>query len=283
VKLITWNVARRSAVSAQVEALSALEPDIVALQEVTRGTAEKLATHLNAIGLSSVITTFPRDSPPESTRRIGQLIASRLRMDQSIPPLRTPWPESVLSARVQAPWGWTDIHSTHIPHGSGHEWLKIETLETIYQAFSGGSRASPAIVCGDFNAPQAETVDGETVTWAQRVARDGTAALRKRIRGKPAERWDAGERNVLRGLERHGFVDAFRSSHGFGRREFSWFSNNRGERVGRRFDHIFVSNELVVVTCEYIHHVRENNLSDHSALGVTLATSAERSGTSLTK
>ena len=61
-------------------------------------------------------------------------------------------------------------------------------------------------------------------------------------------------------------IDAYRHLHGYGRQEFSWFLKRKELRIGRRFDHVFCSPELKVLACEYLHHLREEGLSDHSAL-----------------
>src|SRR4029450_1991342 len=42
-------------------------------------------------------------------------------------------------------------------------------------------------------------------------------------------------------------------------------------RIGRRFDHAFCSPEFKILRCEYLHEVRERNLSDHSALELEFA------------
>jgi len=61
-------------------------------------------------------------------------------------------------------------------------------------------------------------------------------------------------------------IDAYRQPHGYGRQEFSWFLKHKALTVGRRFDHVFCSPELQVSACEYLHDLRTQGLSDHSAL-----------------
>jgi exodeoxyribonuclease-3 len=60
------------------------------------------------------------------------------------------------------------------------------------------------------------------------------------------------------------FVDAFRFFHP-SKNEYSWFSR---ENNGYRFDHIFVSEKMskILNDCFYIHDVRLQKLSDHSAM-----------------
>jgi exonuclease III len=82
---------------------------------------------------------------------------------------------------------------------------------------------------------------------------------------------DAAERRVLVSLAEHDLHDVFRHLYGHGTTAFSWYSNHRGTRVGRRFDHVFASLSLVPVSCEYLHSLRQQGLSDHSAVEVRFA------------
>ena len=93
----------------------------------------------------------------------------------------------------------------------------------------------------------------------------------RRKRGGSATRWDAAERNILTGLAPFGFRDAFRSLHGYSIDAGSWVLR-RGDRVvRRRFDHIFVSAELRVAQCQYLHEWREAGLSDHAPIEADVA------------
>ena len=69
-------------------------------------------------------------------------------------------------------------------------------------------------------------------------------------------------------LSKRGYVDAFRNIHG-DVREFSWYSHQGN---GYRYDHCYVSASLASVLndCRYCHDLREEGLSDHSAMVLTL-------------
>jgi len=69
-------------------------------------------------------------------------------------------------------------------------------------------------------------------------------------------------------LEEAGMTDAFRHVHG-DVKEYSWFSHQGN---GFRYDHTYVSSDLlpVVSQCGYDHSVREEGLSDHSAMVLRL-------------
>lgn len=68
-------------------------------------------------------------------------------------------------------------------------------------------------------------------------------------------------------MTEHGYRDAFRTLHGYSRRDRSWLYPNG--RMGYRLDHILVRG-LAVAACEYRHDLRERRLSDHSAIWADL-------------
>ena len=64
------------------------------------------------------------------------------------------------------------------------------------------------------------------------------------------------------GLRDLGFADAWRTLHGYDRKEPSWVFSHGG---GWRLDHAFVSADLEAVAATYHHGWRDAGLSDHSA------------------
>jgi len=85
-----------------------------------------------------------------------------------------------------------------------------------------------------------------------------------KLRPDRGERWDRAELALIKGLEPHGFHDAFRDLHGYGRREPSWEWPRTGG--GYRLDHLIVSAEIDVHAVAYLHEWRKEGLSDHSPL-----------------
>jgi exonuclease III len=175
-----------------------------------------------------------------------------------------PWPERILSVAVLSPGCAINVHTTHIPPGCTNGWKKVEMLEAVSAVVSEHSNA-PSILCGDFNVPQAETPDGRIVTWGEDVV-DGEPRIWGRWKGGEGRDWDRAERTVMEGGAQRHLIDAYRHLHGYGRQEFSWFVKRKEKRIGRRFDHVFCSRDLVIKGCEYLHGVREDGFSDHSAL-----------------
>jgi exonuclease III len=273
-RLVTWNVARRiRCIAGQVAALHDRAVDVAALQEVTTSSHPLLVDALASIGLKHSAFSLALSKTPEQLigpRRFGQLIASRWPLHVFAPELFSiPWPERVLSVLVRPPRADFEVHTAHIPPGSSNGWVKIRTFEGIYARLASDSE-HPRVLCGDFNSPQHETSEGETITWGQDVI-NGRGVCRGKWRGGTGAEWDRGERNVLVGLANFDLRDVFRSLHGFERQEYSWYLSRKGSRKGRRFDHIFASSELNATRCGYLHALREMGLSDHSPLEVDLS------------
>jgi exonuclease III len=262
-RLVSWNVAgRRKLAAQQIDFLGGLEPQVVALQEVRPTTAEKWQHGLSAAGLPySVTSPLGQRQGLPGARRTGVLTASTwpvIATNESV----GPWNEKVLATRIDTPGGLIDVVNVHVPPGSSNGWVKVEVLEAVFDFIS--SLEGPRVLTGDFNLPQEELEDGTVVTWAQTRRANGTYSLRP-SRGA---RWDSAERNIMEGLPRRGLSDAFRSVHGAAAREYSWYSLNRGKRVGRRFDHVFASQELPLHACRYIAEGCDTGLSDHSPIVV---------------
>jgi exonuclease III len=274
-KLVSWNVnARVAKASAQCDALASREPDLVALQEVTTRTWPVLHYGLRSFGLPFVVNSFdlaPRTAELTGPRRYGLLIASRSPIG-AVPGVRfnVPWPECILAVTISVPGFEIALYTTHIPPGSSNYWIKVEMLEGVYAAL-GYAVQVPRVLCGDFNTPQIEMSNGEIVTWAQKMDKQGRAILRVRFRGGPGARWDAAERNVLEGLAKFDLADVYRAVHGYAVHDFSWYLKRKGMIVGRRFDHVFAAACLKPVSCEYLHSFREAALSDHSPIEVVFA------------
>lgn len=82
------------------------------------------------------------------------------------------------------------------------------------------------------------------------------------------------EYDFYRAFSKAGFADAFRITHPNGM-DYSWFGRpcGNGHRNGYRFDHTFITNAdaTTVRDCRYLHEGRENGLSDHSPMTLTVS------------
>jgi exonuclease III len=254
-RLITWNVNRRTSVLAeQAAALAGREPDVVALQEVTRGSWPLWRAALTTIGLPHARCSLEAADPdrqPLSRRRTGVVIAARTPLADA-EALAVPWPETALAAAA----GRVTVHAVHVPNAA-NGWIKPDTLAAVRAGLE--ATGGPRILCGDLNTPRRELADGTVLSFA----RDS----RGRLREERGERWDAGELGVVPGLRDLGFADAFRAVHGPAAHEPSWVWKHGG---GWRLDHIFASAELAVSASVYHHGWRDAGLSDHSPLEADL-------------
>lgn len=255
-RFLTWNLnGRVKRLQEQVDAIAALNCDLVTLQEVKENTAAILRDCLNAHGFGHAADSFQRCANRSiliGPRRYGDLISSRFPF-HLLPETEfsIPWPERVLSALIETPIGDLELHTTHIPPGSSNGWIKIETLEGIYNRLARPS-TTRRILCGDFNTPKEEKSDGRILTWR----REGS-------------RWDLGERNIVLGLADYDLVDVYLYRHGYQCKDFSWYAR---AHTGRRFDHVFASRKAIEgIECSYLHSIRESRLSDHSPLLVDFA------------
>ena len=79
-RVITWNVARRSSrLAEQAAALASREPDVVALQEITDTTLPLWRAVLERIGLPHIRASLDTADParrPAQRRRTGVLLGS---------------------------------------------------------------------------------------------------------------------------------------------------------------------------------------------------------------
>src|SRR3954452_22516014 len=275
IRLISWNVNTRvRCLPDQVAALVARQPDIVALQEVTRTTASPLSTGLAQGGLIHAIDSFQLalpDAPLTGRRRYGELLASRWPL-VALPPsaLAIPWTERVLSALIASPAGEIACHTTYIPTGATNGQIKLDTMDGLYRHLAV-AHSGHRILCGDLNALQAEFPDGNIATFGQGKRRNGTFGGWRSWGGVSGQEWDRAERSIVTGLAAYDLADAFRAVHGYTIQDASWFWTGLGKQVGYRLDHAFASASLRPTRAAYLHPFRLDHLSDHSPLEVDFA------------
>jgi exonuclease III len=259
-RLITWNVARRhSRLVEQAAALASREPDVVALQEVTRRTLPLWRRAFELMGL-----VYLRASREDAERARGGtevMLASRTPLGDAAAALPMPWPETAVGAAVQTHRGPVEVYCAHVPNAA-NGWVKVRSLQAIRRGLEAGA-AGLSVLCGDLNTPRRELASGEVISFA----RDS----RGRLRPDRGPEWDAAELGVVPGLRQLGYRDAFRTLHGYAASEPSWtWKQIAGHDGGWRLDHIFASSRLRPIACVYHHAWRDQGLSDHSALEADL-------------
>lgn len=254
--LVSWNVAGRvGRLEEQQARLVGLAPDLICLQEVTlktlpywkRGLAEAGWPH-SAVADGAAAARAGRQRP------LLTFTASRTPLEVvEIPEL--PWPERALATRMA---GLT-VFNLHSPTSPKPGLAKVLTHAHMAAHLAAGS--GPRILCGDLNTPRKEHADGRVWTFA----RDRYG----RLRPERGEHWDQAELALIKGLEQHGFRDAFRAIHGLEVRELSWEWQRWGG--GYRLDHLIVSEEVEAGEVSYLHDWRRAGLSDHSPLYAELS------------
>lgn len=265
-RIVSWNVARLSSrLAEQAAALALREPDVIALQEVTRRTLPLWRAALATIGFAHVRASLDRAEEgrePAARRRTGVLLSSRTPLAEPSICLPLPWPETGVAATApSADAGAVEIHCVHVPNAANGS-VKVRTLEAIRGGLAAES-AGGRVLCGDLNTPRRELPDGEVISFA----RDS----RGRLRPERGSEWDEAELGVVPRLRELGYQDAFRTLHGYARREPSWtWRRIAGHGGGWRLDHLFASRELRPIAARYHHDWREQGLSDHAALEVDL-------------
>ena len=266
---LTWNTAKRIKYSQeQVNFINSFKPDVVALQEVLINSDKKLKELLST-NYKNIISSF--DLAPDSKiltkkRMFGQIIASNFKLEPNDPKdFNIPWQERVLSVKLFIDNSEIYFHTTHIPPGSGNGWIKIETLEGIYERLKE-NKDNLNILCGDFNTPKEEDFKNGMVSFAQRINTKAEAKIRSSFRGGDGARWDRGERNIIVGMKKHGIEDSFRTLYSYNTQEYSWRFRRKDKVLKRRFDHFFASNKLKVISAKYLHN--QKRISDHSPLFV---------------
>jgi exonuclease III len=256
--VLSWNVAGRvRSVAEQARALAERPADVVALQEVRVTALPAWREALAALGYDEIAATLTSTAPAPPERRLGVLVAARTPVEPQAA-LDLPWPERHLAVRTALDGQEVELHVLHAPISSKAGQVKVLTLEAVYSALAPAAGV-PRVLVGDLNTPRYESREGEVQSFARTRA--------GRIHPDYGERHDAAELGLVVGLSEHGYVDAFRAVHGYGRRDRSWLYPHG--KTGYRLDHVIVRG-LLPHACEYEHGWRDAKLSDHAAIWADL-------------
>mgnify|MGYP000604350692 CR=1 FL=1 len=253
-KFLTWNIQSGggSRLPSIVEEIARLEPDFVALTEVTFTNLAELRQSLNTQGLHFIETTCT------AGRKNSVLIASKtpFKLDtDSIDHDQERW----LSASFDD--SGLKVLTVHIPgatdnkfdaDGFGMSGKKRKELfwdEVLRFATQHGS--DDVVLLGDFNT-----------------------GLKEDAQGTPFELSE-----YMRVLRLEKYVDTWRMLNPK-TREYTWFTKRKNKETGTsddyngfRLDYIFVSPSLreKIVTAEHVHSARIDKLSDHAIVLAELA------------
>ena len=120
-RIVSWNVARLSArLAEQAAALAGRDPDVVALQEISRQTLPLWRAALAALGLTHIRASLDSADPgrqPAARRRTGVLLGSRAPLTEASTSLPVPWRETALAATTSSvAAGVVELHCVHVPN-----------------------------------------------------------------------------------------------------------------------------------------------------------------------
>ncbi|MBX2879624.1 MAG: endonuclease/exonuclease/phosphatase family protein [Granulosicoccus sp.] len=247
-RIVSWNILQGggSRISGICKAIAQLQPDILILQEFRNG--KHLAALSDAI---DKLELHHRYFPETPSAQNSVALVSRYSFELldwpgvgSGAPSQSVKENLMFAALINCETGQATTKSgfdfseftligAHFPHKKAQQPYFDVLLndQSLLQ--------SPAMVIGDLNCG-IPLVDSDTKTFANT--------------------------HLFQGLLQQGWVDSWRSRHSDDR-EFSWISP-RGN--GYRYDHCLTSQSLDVHIKEIFldHSVREQELSDHSALVV---------------
>jgi len=266
INVLSWNVAgRRDQLAAQLERVLGQNPDVLALQELTASTYAPWCAGLLEAGYSVVSTVdlLSVPYPPPIKRKNFNLLAARHTV-ALLPGLSFPdaeqaavaFPEKYLATQVVCDGLVIEVHNAHLPPGSTRGIIKPHAFQAIRRRLDEATD-QPQILCGDFNSPASEDEEGVT-TWGHKHP-----SLRAM--------WDEAEQGVL---QHPRLRDVYRSLRTHGD-EFEW--SHRTRSGPKRYDHIYVSEELEPRSCRYWSEWVNEGLSDHAAVEAELTPAAARS------
>lgn len=120
--LLTWNLnCRTNNIKQQLDAISKYKADVLAFQEVTMWSLDKLKEYLKEMGYENILDSFSLSKEEKKLtgkRKYGQIIASKYILKNRSPEkFDVPWRERILSANIITDIGKIEIHNVHIPQG----------------------------------------------------------------------------------------------------------------------------------------------------------------------
>jgi endonuclease/exonuclease/phosphatase family metal-dependent hydrolase len=266
-KLLSWNVRGYTGPIKERQLSEVLKhtPDLIALQEVVRGSLEFWREGLAAESyevLASDLKLLDVDGPlvghkgPRMGRRKNMnLIASRSPID----PMQglevrvgEGFPEKYLAGTVKTDRVRIDVHNVHTPPGSSVKMLKVDYWEAVLTRVNLPTE-SARILCGDFNSPWSEDDEGFVTGGGRRDPDE-------------ERRWKEAELGFLDHPE---LRDVYRAHHVAGERFAT--SHMRGN-TPCRYDHVYVSKEFEIdeCRCEYLEGILGTGVSDHAPVLATV-------------
>lgn len=254
VRLLTWNVQHANAARTRRQAvwLATEDPhDVLALTEVAAGdTGALLARLLSEFGYSVYLPEVIGD-------RYRVLVACRTgTLDVLTDPGVDVLPHRCVAARIVLPQTELGVVGLYVPSRGAKDQRNVAKRafqDAVAAALPGLVTrlgvSGPVLAAGDLNVVEPEHEPRYPVFG----------------------QW---EYDFYRSFAKAGLTDAFRLTQPTGM-DYSWYGRPSGDgrRNGYRFDHCFITAAHAdkVHDCRYVHAIREDGLSDHAAMSLTIA------------
>jgi hypothetical protein len=135
--------------------LASREPDVIALQEVTRRTLPIWQSAFQLMGLVHVRASLDhadRSRTPPTRRFTGVMLASRTAFREVRDPIAVPWPETALCAAAETSRGPVEVWGLHVPNAA-NGLVKIKTLQAIRHSLATAQPAPRVLVRRSQYAP----------------------------------------------------------------------------------------------------------------------------------
>ena len=237
-RILSWNILHGGGVRREgiLQAIAAIDPDLLTLQEVRRGDGpDPLLEGLAELGLVEQAL-----SPVADARSNGLLIASRwpLEAEPLLPPATAANPDAVVHLlRARVSWPEAEAPLRMVAVRFPQKQAQIPQFEALL-SLPADWREACSLLIGDFNC--------------------GIPLLDSQTRTFPCTAW-------FQRLLAQGWIDSWRRRHPQ-EREYSWFSSSRGN--GFRYDHALVSAALDrrIATVRYLQELRAPGFSDHAGV-----------------
>ncbi len=262
VRILTWNVQHATASRTRQQAswLATSDPaDVLVLTEVAAGqSGQLLAGWLAEFGYTVHLPD------PDEHDRYRVLLACRTGVLDIVETGVRVLPHRCVAARVTLPTIEIGVVGLYVPSRGPKEKRNVAkrafqnaVTAALPELINRLNASSPVVITGALNVVEPDQ-DPRYLVFGP---------------------W---EYDFYRAFAENGFEDAFRIRQPEGM-DYSWFGRRLGDgqRNGYRFDHTFVTaaHRDRSRDCCYLHAVRENGLSDHAAMTLTLTAAGGQGAT----
>src|SRR5690625_557108 len=199
-RVLSWNLhygvsdQPRVALDEILETVSAHSPDVVLLQEVSRGWilgggADMLTWLASGLDMTAAWS-------PAADGQFGNVVLSKWPISniqaQRLPYGAGPQKRSFVSATIAHPGSDVRVTSTHLQHRSGNAYTRLEQVDALLEHVTASDNGAVTVLGGDFNA-EPNSLEIETLTeagWISTIDAAGNSAQNTHPAADPTVRID---------------------------------------------------------------------------------------------